>query len=281
MSHQLDLLRTSGVNAPIRFVVFVSYGNDSVALLQWAHESSLEGVAVVFTDTGWMADGWAERVNRCETWVKSIGFTPYRTKSIGFRRLAYEKQGFPTQQFQWCSYILKILPGKQWLEQYDPDARAICLVGVRREESDDRRGFPEYVANSANHGGRFMLAPMVDWTEEERDELIRRAGFEVFPSRSRECRCINSNRADMRRYTDADWAAISNLETEVGRTMYRPYRHMGAVGAEEVRKWANSERGQYQPPEPMDGAVDLEDAPDEPDMFGASGQCDTFGGCGR
>jgi hypothetical protein len=31
----------------------------------------------------------------------------------------------------------------------------------------------------------------------------------------------------------------------------------------------------------MPDAVDLEDAPDEEDMLGNSGKCDTFGGCGR
>jgi 3'-phosphoadenosine 5'-phosphosulfate sulfotransferase (PAPS reductase)/FAD synthetase len=277
MSGQLDLLRKSGTNAPIRFVIFVSYGNDSVALLQWAHENDLQGVAVVFTDTGWMAEGWAERVERCEAWVRSMMFTPYRAKSIGFRRLAHEKQGFPTQQFQWCSYILKILPGQQWLEQHDPDARAICVVGVRREESEERRNFPEYLANSGNHGGRFMLAPFATWTEEQRNELIRRAGFDVLPTRSRECRCINSNRQDMRRFTESDWQAIRDLEKEVGKTMYRPHRHMGAAGADEVRKWANSEKGQYVPPVPVEGAVELEDAEPEFDLIGT--EC--AGACGQ
>lgn len=277
MSDQLDLLKPRGTNAPIRFVIFVSYGNDSVALIQWAHENELSGVAVVFTDTGWMADGWAERVARCEEWVRSLGFTPYRAKSIGFRRLAHQKQGFPTQQFQWCSYILKILPGMQWLEQHDPDARAICVVGVRREESEDRRNFPEYLPNSTNHGGRFMVAPFATWTAEQRAELIRRAGFEVLPGRSRECRCINSNRQDMRRFTDNDWQAIRDLESEVGKTMYRPHRHMGAAGADEIRKWATSEKGQYEPPEPLEGAVELEDAEPEFDLMGT----DCAGACGR
>ncbi len=275
MSAQLDLLKPTGQNAPIRFVIFVSYGNDSIALLQWAHENDLHGVAVVFTDTGWMADGWAARVERGEAWVRSLGFTPYRTKSIGFRQLAHDKSGFPTQQFQWCSYRLKILPGMQWLEQHDPDARAICLIGVRREESDDRADFPEYLANSGNHGGRFMLAPFVDWKEKQRNELIRRAGFEVLPHRSRECRCINSNRQDMRFFTEADWKAIKDLEQEVGNTMFRPHRHMGAKGADQVREWANSERGQYQAPEPMPDAKDLEDIQEQGDLLGyqCAGAC--------
>lgn len=113
-----------------------------------------------------------------------------------------------------------------------------------------------------------------------RDVLIRRAGFEPLPHRSRECRCINSNRNDMRRFTDADWQAIAEVEAEVGKTFFRPKRHMGATGASEVRKWAESERGQYRPPESVEGAVELEEADDEPDLFGVRGKCDTFGGCG-
>ncbi len=283
MNAQYDLLRHPALstNQPIRFVVFVSYGNDSIALVQWAHENELEGVAVVFTDTGWMADGWAERVEKGEAWVRSLGFTPYRTSSIGFRQLARDKKGFPTQKFQWCSFILKIEPGQRWLAENDPDCRAVCLVGVRRDESQDRADFPEWLIKSMNHGGRMMVAPFATFSEVERNAFIQRAGWEVLPHRSRECRCINSNRNDMKRFTDNDWQAVSEIEQEVGKPMFRPKRHMGAVGAAEVRKWANSPRGNYQPPEPMPDAVDLEDAADEEDLFGTSGKCDTFGGCGR
>lgn len=269
--------KPDGENRPIRFVVFVSYGNDSIALLQWAHEQNLKDVAVVFTDTGWAADGWLERVASAEEWVRSLGFTPYRTHSIGFRELARQKKGFPTQQFQWCSYILKIEPGERWLAEHDPEARAVCLIGVRREESQERANFPSYLLNSANHGGRVMVAPFVDFTEDQRNEFIRRAGFEPLPHRSRECKCINSKRADMRRFTEADWREIEEAEAEIGKTMFRPHRHMGAAGANEVRKWANSERGKYKPPTPAPEAVELEDAPEEENFMG----CDTFGGCGK
>lgn len=46
----------------IRFVIFSSYGNDSCALIQWAHEWQLEGVAVVYSDTGWATVGWEARI---------------------------------------------------------------------------------------------------------------------------------------------------------------------------------------------------------------------------
>jgi 3'-phosphoadenosine 5'-phosphosulfate sulfotransferase (PAPS reductase)/FAD synthetase len=40
----------------MNFVVFVSYGNDSVALLQHMHEIGAQDVSVLYSDTGWAAD---------------------------------------------------------------------------------------------------------------------------------------------------------------------------------------------------------------------------------
>lgn len=257
-----------------RFIVFSSYGNDSVAVLQWAHEEGLDGVTAVYSDTGWAADGWNERVERMEAWAQSLGFRTDRTTSIGFKDLARKKKGFPSQRYQWCSYILKIEPGMRWLEENDPERRAACLVGVRREESQDRAKFPAYLANSANHGGRVMLAPMAEMTEEDRNGFLARAGVEPLPHRSRECKCINSNRQDLRAYTEADIADIRRIEREVGKPMFRPAKRMGARGIDEVMKWANSERGKYRPPA---GAPPEEpdDLPEE-DMLGCNtGYCET------
>lgn len=236
----------------IRFVIFSSYGNDSCALIQWAHEWQLESVAVVYSDTGWATVGWEARVAAKEAWVRSLGFTPYRTTSIGFRQLARNKNGFPTQQFQWCSYVLKIEPGIRWLEENDPNKSAIVLVGARRDEAapgpdTSRAVFPEYLIRSENHGGRMMLAPMVDFTAEDRNAYLLRAGIEPLPHRSGECKCINSNRQDMRRFSDADILEIEAAETDVGKNMFRPHRHMGAKGIRQVMRWAHSERGKYVP----------------------------------
>ncbi|SFJ68587.1 phosphoadenosine phosphosulfate reductase [Methylobacterium brachiatum] len=236
-----------------RFVIFSSYGNDSCALIQWAHEWRLEGVAVVYSETGWATADWAERVLWMEIWAESLGFATYRTASIGFPDLAREKKGFPTQQFQWCSFRLKIEPGMRWLKEHDPERRAVCLVGVRRAEAknatDDRASFPGFLAKSGNHGDRCMIAPFATFDEDARNAFLRRAGIEVLPHRSRECRCINSNRADLKLFGEQDIVAIEQLEAEVGKTMYRPHRHMGASGIREVIRWANSLRGKYEPPD--------------------------------
>jgi Phosphoadenosine phosphosulfate reductase family len=235
----------------IRFVIFSSYGNDSCALIQWAHEWQLQRVAIVYSDTGWATVGWDSRVAEKEEWVRSLGFTPYRTTSIGFLQLARDKKGFPTQRYQWCSYVLKIEPGMRWLEEHDPNKSAICIVGARHDEAKDKEStrakFPEYLVRSDNHGGRMMLAPMVDYDSEARNALLIRAGIVPLPHRSGECKCINSNREDMRRFSEEDVAIIESAEAETGRNMYRPHRHMGAKGIREVMRWAYSERGKFEP----------------------------------
>ncbi len=74
-----------------RFVIFSSYGNDSVALIQWAHEQGLRDVVVVYSDTQWAADWWAARVEKLEWWVRSLGFWTDRTTSVGIVELAKQK----------------------------------------------------------------------------------------------------------------------------------------------------------------------------------------------
>lgn len=236
--------------------IFASYGNDSIALIQWAKESGLENVTTVYSDTGWYADWWQERINIAENWVRSLGFTPARTESIGLENLVKQKKAWPRQGMQFCTLHLKIEPAAKWMETNDPNKKAICLVGVRREESQNRRTFPEFTNDSPNHGGRQLWAPLVNYTTEQRNDLIIRAGYEPLPHRSMECfPCINSNRADLRMLAlDTDRISkIAKIEEEMGftskgkpRTMFRPYRHMGATGIQQIVKWATSNHGEFE-----------------------------------
>jgi 3'-phosphoadenosine 5'-phosphosulfate sulfotransferase (PAPS reductase)/FAD synthetase len=240
----------------MKYVIFASYGNDSMALIQWAKNKGLEDVAVLFSDTGWAKDGWMDHVELCELWVHSIGYTSYRTASIGFEQLVKNTGMFPRQGIQFCTLNLKIKPALDWLESNDPKKMATCLVGVRREESENRKNFPEFVDVSPNHGDRMCWAPMVDVKEEERNALIRQAGFDPFPHRSMECfPCINSNRADLKLLAkdESRIAKIEKFEKEMGmtkttnkpKTFFRPYRHMGATGIRQVVKWALAGHGKF------------------------------------
>ncbi len=55
-------------------VLFCSYGNDYIALIQWAHENRIPDVTCLYSDTGWASKEWPERVTRGEALAKSYGF---------------------------------------------------------------------------------------------------------------------------------------------------------------------------------------------------------------
>jgi 3'-phosphoadenosine 5'-phosphosulfate sulfotransferase (PAPS reductase)/FAD synthetase len=231
----------------MKYAISSSYGNDSVAMIQWAHEQKLQGVSIIFVDTGWAAPGWIKRVDRLEGWVKLLGFDVVRLKSeMSFEELMLKKKGFPSQRYQWCSGILKGLPFLTWIDEADKENAAVVMIGKRREESQERASTPEFIESSDYHGGRRIWHPLYLHTETMRNELLARAGIDPLPHRSKECApCINANREDMRQMTEADISRVEDLEAKVGKTMFRPKRHGGAVGIRKVIAWAYAERGEY------------------------------------
>jgi len=237
----------------VRFIINSSYGNDSVALIAWAHERGLCDVAILFTDTGWAISEWMERVSRAEEWARTLGFAPYRTSSKGFKQLVRDHKAFPYQKSQFCTLELKILPALAWLDEHNPDKRATCLIGVRKFESKERerKNFPLFQRSSPNHGDRPLWAPLKFHSKEERDGLLSRHGWDVLPHRSQECSpCINANRADLKAVPLARIKEIREFEDEIhkefgltdkGKRRYflRPHRYSSyPEGIDECINWA-------------------------------------------
>jgi len=231
----------------MKYAISTSYGNDSVAMIQWAKERNLQDVSVIFVDTGWSSPGWLDRVKRMEEWVKSIGFETVHLKApTTFEDLMVLKKGFPSQRYQWCSAMLKGLPFLTWIDEFDTDCKATVMIGKRREESQERADTPEFIESSEYHGGRKVWHPLYLHTDVMRNELLERAGIDVLPHRSKECSpCVNANRDDFRQLTENDILRVENLESKVGKTMFRPKRHGGAKGIRRVIAWAYSDRGGY------------------------------------
>ena len=242
-------------------VACVSWGNDSIALVQHLHEEGLTDVTCLYNDTGWPGEGWTQRVERCEAWAQSLGFQTARTSSEGMEALVVRKQAWPRQGMQFCTWELKIGPTIEWLSGADPEKLMICANGKRRAESQERSNTVEWIEESAAHDGRRLWQPLHDHDAQARDDLIRRAGFEVLPHKSRECRlCVNSNRVGLAKASEADIAWVERVEARLGvsaktgkaKTMFRPARKMGATGIREVVEWAKSAPGKY-----VRGTVDL------------------------
>lgn len=265
MSQQQDIfyMAAGGSLKAGSVVVGASYGNDSIALIQWCVEQGLPDVTCLYNDTGWAwlpygnHEGWAQRVARMEEWVRSLGYRTAQTTSIGMEALVLSTRGsgWPRQGMQFCTDVLKITPTLAWLAEQDPRGLALCMNGKRRAESTIRSQTVEWVEQSPGHGGRRLRQPLFDHDDAMRDMLIRRAGHEVLPHKSRECICVNSNAENLQQWPEEVIARVERVEALAGsspttgkpKTMFRPAKKLGATGIREVIRWANAGRGKYRP----------------------------------
>ena len=226
-------------------VIFVSYGNDSIALIQWAHERGLSEVHVAYGDTGWAAEWWGGRVVEAEAWVTSLGFTTHRIVGEGMEALVSRKKAWPRGgggKFQFCTEALKKAPAREWLALHDPHGSASCLLGVRREESTNRRDAPEHVTASEDHGGREVWQPLVRHTEAERDALVAKTPMQLLPFRSKECYpCVNARKGELRLLDNEARNRVHRIEIIAGinskgnaRVMFSPAKNNGAIGIDAV-----------------------------------------------
>jgi 3'-phosphoadenosine 5'-phosphosulfate sulfotransferase (PAPS reductase)/FAD synthetase len=242
-------------------VISSSYGNDSVALIQWAFENFLVDVTVVYCDTGWSAPWWPQRVAKGEELAQGYRFKTVRCKSLGMAELVRMKKGWPGNGQQFCTAHLKGLPFLQWIDEADPECRAVVLIGKRRVESEKRKNTPEFIESSEHHGGRKVWHPLYARTDEERNALLDRAGFEPLPHRSLECNpCVNANRSDFMRLTAGEIERVNDLEAEIGKPMFRPKR-FNSLGIHGVIRWAKDGRDR--------GSIDDEES-----------ECASLFGCG-
>ena len=223
-------------------IISSSYGNDSVALIQWAHEQKLTNITVAYCDTGWSAPSWPMRVNRCEVFARKLGFATVRCRSIGMAELVRMKKGWPGNGQQFCTAHLKGVPFLSWIDEFDTETKAVVLIGKRRAESEKRKDTPEFIDASEYHGGRKIWHPLFAHTDEMRNELLARAGFEPLAHRSLECNpCVNANRGDFLRLTPGEIERVNDLEAEIGKPMFRPKR-FNAMGIHGVIVWAKDGR---------------------------------------
>ena len=228
-------------------VISVSYGNDSIALIQWAHESGLDNCIVVYADTGWAHPDWHDRVRQGEDLAESYGFVTWQVRSrLQFAEWVEHNKMFPTNKYQWCTSYLKIIPFGEFLEFIDPFCDATVVLGKRRAESKKRKNTKEFEKKSTYYSGRTVWNPLYKHSDKERNRLIERAGFEPLKHRSLECcPCVNAGRSDLRQTPEACVARVRKLEKLTGKTMYAVSRYMGATGIDEVMEWAASDRGKY------------------------------------
>lgn len=198
-------------------VIVGNYGKNTLALIQWAFEHSIQPVTVIDIDTGWMGEGWSTHVEKARSYVRQLEFSaitlsPRQT----FPEQIIDRGHFPSQKFQWCAGFLKGLPILEWLDHEDPAGVATIMIGSRRRDSRARAELPEYINESEYFGDRKVWYPLFQHSDLERDELLSKTGFLDLPSRTRECQpclhggkeCLSPNEKDR----------LQALEMKIGRT---------------------------------------------------------------
>ena len=257
-------IRKRKKNIEYDYIISSSYGNDSIALIQYMYEKygNTMNIAVVYSDTGWCEPSWNERVKIGEKWVLSLGYFPIRTTytnecGSGMEALIRYYEKFSPTANKWCTDHLKLQPFMNWCKKADPEKNAIVVTGVRREESKARSNHAEFIPNSDKHGGRDLECPLVAVLEAERNELISRTPFkEALPHSSMECNpCVFSNRCDAKHISKNRIKVIFELESDLkeqsgeDKYFFSPKRRMGAKGIHESMRWAESPRGKFVPKE--------------------------------
>lgn len=230
------------------YVIHSNFGNDSLALIQWAYEYPLENITVCYIDTGWAGQGWMAHVERCEQFVRARGFTSvHLTSRASFERLMIVKNGFPAGKYQWCGLHLKGITLLQWLDDVDPGTSATVLYGKRRQHSRQTDPINEFIEQSEHHGERRVWHPLYAHSTEQRDALLARAGITPLPHQSRQCfPCINTPWSELRDISEADIAKTEELEEELGATLYAPRLPQGASDIRSVVNWVRAECEQAQ-----------------------------------
>lgn len=203
-------------------VIIANFGNDSIALLEWARQQRLPEVFVLSVDTGWGAEIWAQRVALIDQYITSHDMTHVRLMpEYNFSRLVQERHNFPSIKFHWCASFLKGLPILDWLDQVDPDLEATVLLAKRQEQAPALHKLQEFELESHSYGDRKVWYPLYQHTLSQRNALIKQAGFDLLHTRSLECDpCIYNQRSDFQRLDDKRIQQVATLEAIVGRPMF-------------------------------------------------------------
>ena len=239
----------------MKYIVTCSFGNDSIALIQYMQENHKSEFCVLYNDTGWARKDWPGRVSMVSNMCFELGIQVHITKSIGMEDIVRKNKGWPmpASSMQWCTMHLKEKPSNEFYEKHDPDCDCIIVTGRRRAESQNRANLPLWQYESEKHGGRDVYNPIINFDEKERDEFIKKFGLEPLPHQSMECySCVCANKTDLAQMplNDERIDLIEKIEIDLGftrnekpRVMFRPYRVGGGVGIRQAVAWGRGERG--------------------------------------
>jgi 3'-phosphoadenosine 5'-phosphosulfate sulfotransferase (PAPS reductase)/FAD synthetase len=199
-----------------------NFGNNSIALAQWAINQCLDNTKFIYVDTGFAAFGWDARVQQCSAYLNSKGIETVCLQAVNtFAEMVLDRGQFPSQKFQWCAGFLKGLALNDYLDSVDPECTSLLLFGKRKLESRANLLLNERVEESEHYNQRSLWYPLLSSTNQEFEALLLESGLEKLSSRSLECEpCIHSNAANFKTMSLTDIERLDALEKKLSTSMF-------------------------------------------------------------
>lgn len=203
-----------------------NFGDESIALIQWAHEHAIGNMEVISVETGWAAPEWETRIQQAQIWLDQLSISHTRlTPPADFQTLIQTQGKFPSRKFQWCANFLKALPILDYLDQVDPLLDSQILLARRRLASRANLDLPEFIADEPKWGDRTVWHPLYLYSQSERDALIQKTPFSnsILNHRSLECDpCVNSDLPDLLRMDLSVIERTADLEKKLNAKFLEP-----------------------------------------------------------
>jgi 3'-phosphoadenosine 5'-phosphosulfate sulfotransferase (PAPS reductase)/FAD synthetase len=212
------------------YIVSISGGKDSTALLLWALNNLTEDpsneIIPVFCDTGWEHKNTYEYLEYLEKEL-NIKIIRLQNELGGMREVALHKGFMPNRIMKYCTFEFKIKPFKKFIYEnfVSKGIDFITLVGVRREESETRADYECFAVERETYKRKVFyvkrLIPLAYWTEDEVFDYIKDNGIEVNQiykkgSKRAGCYpCINARKSEIQNLEPEYVKRVRDLEREI------------------------------------------------------------------
>jgi 3'-phosphoadenosine 5'-phosphosulfate sulfotransferase (PAPS reductase)/FAD synthetase len=269
----LDLSPRAAARAKLagrRVVASISGGRDSAAMSLYLTELGIEHERV-FMDTGWESQITYDYLRGPLS--DKIGPITEIRGELDFVQLVEKKGLFPSRNRRFCTELLKVIPVQRWLELRsaaritDDAPELVNAVGIRRSESRARSEMAEW--EWSDGFDIEVWRPLVTWASDPLYDLgAARVG--CWP-------CIHARKSEIALVAKVDPGRIDFIrslslrlnergaatDAELGRpfvprSMFSYHggdSHHIPISIDEAVEWANSKRGEWQPPGTSDGCM--------------------------
>lgn len=216
----------------MEMVINFSGGKDSSAMLAYLCENYPDVKKhVVFADTGWEhtdAESWSREI------VGMFGLPLHvvRNPNKTFLTMAERRGKFPGMQQRQCTSDLKRDPINTWIRNNVTDPLVINCMGLRSEESSNRKKKKRLTRNKRETNSRRTLwdwLPIKDWTEAQVMEYLAAKGIPLHPVykhlRRFSCRvCIYMSQHDLQQVQQHDPQAIAIIDQLEQKTVFTMFQ---------------------------------------------------------